>query len=97
LAQEPVRLPDIRGKHHAYDHSIAALLNPCSVATVSHKYSLIVARYATVIVAVPSTVHYPGNYKIKLLFHMKFKNVNKLFTLIMFYKLLKIPCYKTQS
>jgi hypothetical protein len=65
LAQEPVRLPDIRGKHRTYDHSIAALLNPCSVTTVSHKYSLIVARHATVVVAVPSTVHYPANYKIK--------------------------------
>jgi hypothetical protein len=28
---------------------------------------------------------------------MKFKNVNKLFTLIMLYKLLKVPSYETQS
>jgi hypothetical protein len=36
------------------------------VTTVSHKYSLTVARHATVVVAVPSTVHYPANYKIKV-------------------------------
>jgi hypothetical protein len=36
-------------------------LNPRGVATGSHKYSLTVARHATVVVAVPSTVHYPAN------------------------------------
>jgi hypothetical protein len=52
-------------KHCAYGHSVATLLNPCGVTTVSHKYSLTVARHATVVVAVPSTVHHPANYKIK--------------------------------
>jgi hypothetical protein len=32
---------------------------------VYHKYSLTAARHATVVVAVPSTVHCPVNYKIK--------------------------------
>jgi hypothetical protein len=41
-------------------------LNPSGVTTVLHKYSLIVARHAAVVVAVPSTVHYPSNYKIKI-------------------------------
>jgi hypothetical protein len=58
--------PDIRVKHCAYDHSVATLLNPRGVTTVSHKHSLTVARHATVAVAVPSTVHYPANYKIEL-------------------------------
>jgi hypothetical protein len=63
-------------KHCAYGHSVATLLNPRGVATVSHKYSLTVARHATVVVAVPSTVHYPSNYKIKnILFKVKFKSV----------------------
>jgi hypothetical protein len=49
-----------------YGHRVATLLNPRGVATVSHKYSLTVARHATVVVAVPSTVHCPPNYKIKI-------------------------------
>jgi hypothetical protein len=73
----------MRVKHCAYGHSVATLLNPRGVATVYHKYSVTVARYATVVVAVPSTVHYPANYKIKnMLFKVKFKSVNKLFVLI---------------
>jgi hypothetical protein len=56
--------PDIRVKHGAYGHSVATLLNPRGVATVCHKYSLTVARHPTVVVAVPSIVHYPANYKI---------------------------------
>jgi hypothetical protein len=55
-----------------------------SVTTVSYKYSLTAARHATVVVAVTSTVHYPANYKIKMLFQMKFEDVNKL-TLIIYY------------
>jgi hypothetical protein len=55
----------MRVKHYAYAHSFATLSNPCGVTTVSHKYSLTVARHTTVVVAVPSTVHYPANYKIK--------------------------------
>jgi hypothetical protein len=42
---------------------------------------LTVARHETVVVAVPSTVHYPTNYKIKI-FQVKFESVNKPFTLI---------------
>jgi hypothetical protein len=42
-----------------------------------------VARHATMVVAVPSTVHYPDNHEMKnILFEMKFESVNKLFTLI---------------
>jgi hypothetical protein len=58
--------PDIRVKHCAYGHSVATLLNPQSVTTVSYKYSLTFASHATVVVAVPPTVHYPANYKIKI-------------------------------
>jgi hypothetical protein len=47
----------MRMKHCAYGHSVAA---------VSHKYSPTVARHATVVVAVHSTLHYPYNYKIKI-------------------------------
>jgi hypothetical protein len=47
-----------------YGYSVATLLKPRGVATISHKYSLTVARHATVVVAVPSTVHYPTNYEI---------------------------------
>jgi hypothetical protein len=61
-----IRHPDIRMKHCAYGHSVATLLNPRDVTTVSHKYSLRVARHATVVVAVPSTVHYSNNFKIKM-------------------------------
>jgi hypothetical protein len=61
----PISRPDIRVKHCAYGHSVATLVNPRGVTTVSHKYSLTVARHATVAVAVPSTVHYPDNYKIQ--------------------------------
>jgi hypothetical protein len=53
-------------KYCAYVHSVATLLNPRGVTTVSHKYSLTVARHGTVVVAVPSTVHYPANYKTKI-------------------------------
>jgi hypothetical protein len=53
-------------KHCVYVHSVATLLNPRGVTTVSHKYSLTVARHATVVVAVPYTVHCPSNYKIKM-------------------------------
>jgi hypothetical protein len=51
-------------KYYAYGHSVATLLNPRGVATVPHKYSVTVARH--VVVAVPSTVHCPDNYKIKI-------------------------------
>jgi hypothetical protein len=57
----------MRVKNCAYGHNVATLLNPRGVITVSQKYSLTVARHATVVVAVPSTVHCPANYKIKIL------------------------------
>jgi hypothetical protein len=44
-----------------YGHSVATLLNPRGVTTVSHSYSLTVARHVTVVVAVPSTAHHPTN------------------------------------
>jgi hypothetical protein len=53
-------------KHSAYGHSVATLLHPSGVITVYHKYSLTVESRATVVVAVPSTIHYPANYKIKI-------------------------------
>jgi hypothetical protein len=62
----PIRHPDIRVKHCAYGHSVAKLLNPRSVTTVSYKYSVTFARHAMVLVAVPSTVQYAANYKIKI-------------------------------
>jgi hypothetical protein len=54
--------PDMRMKHCAYGHSVASLLTLSGVT--SHRYSLIVTRYATVVVAVLSTVHCPANYNI---------------------------------
>jgi hypothetical protein len=56
--------PDIRVEHCAYGLSVATLLNRRGVKTVSHKYSLTVARHATAVLAVPFTVHYPTNYEI---------------------------------
>jgi hypothetical protein len=82
----------MRVKNCAYVRSVATLLNPRGVTTVSHKYSLTVARHVTVVVAVPSTVHYPPI--IKLLFKMKTLNVNKLFTLKMHHKLRQVPSYE---
>jgi hypothetical protein len=65
------------------------------LSTVSNKYSLTVARHSAVVVGVPSTIHYPADYKIKnILFKLKFKSVNNLFTLIIYYKLLKVA-YET--
>jgi hypothetical protein len=55
----------MRVKHCAYGHSVATLLIPRGVATVSHKFSLTVVRHSTVVVAVPSTVHCSVIYKIK--------------------------------
>jgi hypothetical protein len=60
----------IRVKHFACGHSVATLLNPRGVTTLFHKYSITVANHATVVVAVPSTVHSPSNYKIKI-YHLK--------------------------
>jgi hypothetical protein len=68
-----MRHPDIRVKHCAYGDSVATMLNPRGVTTVSHMYSLTVARYSTVVVAVLSTAHYTANYKIKI--YLK-KNLN---------------------
>jgi hypothetical protein len=61
-----IRHPGIRVKHCSYGHSVATLINPRVVTTVSHKYILTVARHATVIVAIPSTVQYPAKYKINI-------------------------------
>jgi hypothetical protein len=66
-----IRHPDFSVKHCAYVHSVATLLNPRGVTTVSHKYSLAVARHGKVVVAVPSIV-----------LKIKFKSVNKLFAII---------------
>jgi hypothetical protein len=47
--------------------NISAAKNACAGYTkVSHKYSWTAARRETVVVAVPSTVHYFTNYKIKM-------------------------------
>jgi hypothetical protein len=58
--------PDNRVKHCAYGHSVAILLNPHGVTTVFHKHSPVIARHATVVVAVPFTIHYHAYYKIIL-------------------------------
>jgi hypothetical protein len=53
---------------------MATALQYCGVTTVSGEYSVTVARQATVEVAVTSTVHYPGNFKIKIYYlrwHLK--------------------------
>jgi hypothetical protein len=66
--------PGTRVKRCTYGRSIATLLNPDSVTKFSHKHSLTVARYTTVVVAVPSTVHFPVNYKMKIYYlrwHLK--------------------------
>jgi hypothetical protein len=90
--------PDIRVKHCAYGHSAPTLLNSRGVTTVYYKCRLTVARHEAVLVAVPSIVHCPANYKIKYaLFKMKFKSVNELLTLIIRYKLLNVPPYETKS
>jgi hypothetical protein len=65
LNMPAIKHPDVRVKYCAYGHSVATLLNPRGIATVSHKFSLIVTRHVTVVVAVPSTAHYSANYKIK--------------------------------
>jgi hypothetical protein len=49
-----------------YGHSVATLLNQHGVTTVSLEYSLTVARHAIVVMAVPSTINYPTNYKLKM-------------------------------
>jgi hypothetical protein len=66
VLSDPIRQPDIIVKHCAYGHSVATMLNTCGVTTASHKYSITVASHATVVVAVPSTVQYPLNYKIRI-------------------------------
>jgi hypothetical protein len=84
----------MRVKQYAYSHSVEMPLNPRGVTTVPTR--IVYARHATV----SSTVHYPANYKIKnkpILFQAEFKkSVNKLFTLIIYYKLCKAPSYKTR-
>jgi hypothetical protein len=58
--------PDMTVKQCAYGHSVATMLNPRGVTTISHNYSLTVARHATVVVSVCSTIHYTPNYNIKI-------------------------------
>jgi hypothetical protein len=60
-----------RVKYCSYGHSVATLLNPGGVTTVSQRHSVNFARHATVVVAVPSTVHYPAIYKIKKIYYFK--------------------------
>jgi hypothetical protein len=47
--------------------------------------------------AVPSTVRYPANYKIKTYYLKINKNANKLFTRIICYKILKLNSYETYA
>jgi hypothetical protein len=58
--------PDVTMKHCAYGDNVATLLNPRGVTTVSHKFSTTIATHATEVVAVPCTVHHPGNYNIRV-------------------------------
>jgi hypothetical protein len=53
-------------KHCARGHSVTKLINPRGFNAVSHEYSLTFVRHATVVNAVPFTVHYPANYEIKI-------------------------------
>jgi hypothetical protein len=57
--------------------------------------STVFARHGSVVVAVSPAVHCSANYKKNIIFKMKFKNVNKLFTLIIYYKLVKVTSYET--
>jgi hypothetical protein len=82
----------MRVKHCTHGHSITTLLNPRS-----EKYNLTVANHSSVVVALPSTIYYLANYKINILFQIKFTNVNKLFILITYYRLRKVPSYETKS
>jgi hypothetical protein len=61
-----VGLQSMRVKHCANGHSVTTLLNPRGGTTISHNYSITVTRRAAVVVAVPSTVHYPANCKIEV-------------------------------
>jgi hypothetical protein len=61
-----ISYPDMRVQHCPFSHSVATLINPGGVTTVSHKHILTVARLVNCVVAVPSTVHYPANCKIKI-------------------------------
>jgi hypothetical protein len=45
---------------------VSTMLNPRCVTAVPHNYSLTVERPATMVVAVPSTINCPANYKIKI-------------------------------
>jgi hypothetical protein len=56
----------MRVKHCAFGHGVATLLNPRGATTGSHEYSLTAVRHATVVLAVPSIVHCPANYKTKV-------------------------------
>jgi hypothetical protein len=53
----------MRVQHCTYGHSVVTLLNPLGLS-FSRVES--VARHASVVVAVPSTVHHPANYKIQV-------------------------------
>jgi hypothetical protein len=87
-----VSLPDIRTKHCAYGRD-ATMLNPRAVTSFPE-----VRSNSCKPVAVPSAVHCPGNYKIKnILFKMTFKSVNKFLSLIIYYRMLKLHSYETQS
>jgi hypothetical protein len=75
--------PEMRVKHCAYGHSVGTLLNPRGVTSFPQEQLHSCKTAATVVEAVPSTVHYPANYKKnKYTTSDKIKkNVNKLFTL----------------
>jgi hypothetical protein len=49
---------------------VATVTNPRGVTTFSQRHSITVARYSTVVEAVPSTVYYTAIYEIKIYYLM---------------------------
>jgi hypothetical protein len=90
-----LRHPDIRVKHCAYGHSVATLLNTRCYNSFPQVQSNS-CRTCSCASDCFFYLCYTENYKIKTLFQTKFKNVSKLFTLIVYYKLLKGLSYETQ-
>jgi hypothetical protein len=92
-----IRHPDIRVKHYAYGHGVATLLNTRGVATVSPQ----VQSNSRKTCKCGSGCSFYRALSRQLLnktmlIQIKFKSVNQLFALIIYYKLLKVPSYETQ-
>jgi hypothetical protein len=66
--------PGTTVKHCAYGHSVATLLNPRGVKAVYHRQS---DMRNCVVVAVPSNVHSPANYKTQIYYLRRILTVYK--------------------